>query len=114
MGCDWLNAGSDEIDFVEVLSNDHTHINQQIHSGSNNAGCSAPVSDASQNWHTYKMVWKKDSLVWYIDGVKTCEQTAQIPSTPMFVIVNTAMTGTVDTKTMPQQMLVDYITLTQP
>jgi beta-glucanase (GH16 family) len=60
------------------------------------------------------MTWATGSLVWFIDGVQTCRVTTGVPSTPMFVIVNVAMHGTVNASTLPQQTTLDYIKLTQP
>jgi beta-glucanase (GH16 family) len=113
--CNWPNPGSDEIDIAEVLPSDHLHVNQQIHSGNNNSGCSAAVSDVSQNWHVYQLVWSAGSLVWLIDGVQTCQFTTGIPSTPMFVLVNTALGGAgglVSDSTLPQTTSVDYVKVT--
>jgi beta-glucanase (GH16 family) len=111
--CAWPNPGSDEIDIAEIFSYDHTMVNEQIHSGSNQDRCLPHVSDVTQNWHTYQLVWSPGSLVWKIDGVTTCTRTAGIPSTPMFLIVNTAVGGigggTVDASTLPQAHQVDYV-----
>ena len=111
--CAWPNPGSDEIDIAEIFSYDHTMVNEQIHSGSNQDRCLPHVSDVTQNWHTYQLVWAPGSLVWKIDGVTTCTKTAGIPSTPMFLIINTAVGGigggTVDASTLPQTHQVDYV-----
>jgi beta-glucanase (GH16 family) len=115
-GCNWPQPGSDEIDMTEILGSNHTRVNQQIHSGGNNRGCSAFVTDVSQNWHTYQLVWKPGSLVWKIDGVTTCSLTSGIPSTPMFLIINTAVGGaggSVNPATLPQTMQVDYVRVTK-
>jgi beta-glucanase (GH16 family) len=111
--CAWPNSGSDEIDIAEIMGHDLSTVNQGIHSGGNNDGCRASTSDVSQNWHTYQLVWSPGSLVWKIDGVTTCTKTAGIPSTPMFLILNTAVGGTgggaVDPSTLPQTHQVDYV-----
>lgn len=103
--------GSDEIDIAEFLSTDRSAVNQQIHSN-NNAGCSATTSDASLNYHVYRFEWAKGSATWKIDGVQTCHITTSIPSTPMFLMLNVAMHGTVSG--VPQTLSVDYVTVTQP
>ena len=111
--CAWPNPGSDEIDIAEIFFYDHTMVNEQIHSGVNQDQCLPHVSDVTQNWHTYQLVWSPGSLVWKIDGVTTCTKTAGIPSTPMFLIINTAVGGigggTVDASTLPQTHQVDYV-----
>lgn len=115
--CDWPNVGSDEIDVTEILYSNPGFVNQQIHSGSNNNGCSAATTDVSKNWHVYRLVWTAASLVWMIDGVQTCKITSGIPSTPMFLIINTALgnaAGAVTDSTLPQTTSVDYVRVTQP
>ena len=88
-------------------------VNEQIHSGVNQDQCLPHVSDVTQNWHTYQLVWSPGSLVWKIDGVTTCTRTAGIPSPPMFLIIDTAVGGTgggtVDPSTLPKAHHVDYV-----
>jgi beta-glucanase (GH16 family) len=115
-GCNWPQPGSDEIDMTEILGSNHTRVNQQIHSGGTNTGCSASTTDVSQNWHTYQLVWKAGSLVWRIDGVTTCSLNSGVPSTPMFLIINTAVGGAggaVNNATLPQAMQIDYVKVTK-
>jgi beta-glucanase (GH16 family) len=107
--CNWPQAGSDEIDIAEVMNGNLTNVNQQIHSGANNSGCHATTTDVSQNWHTYQLVWAPGSLKWKIDGITTCSLSSGVPSTAMFLIINTAVGGTgggmVNNATLPQAML---------
>ena len=110
--CVWPQPGSDEIDIAEFLTSNRTGLNQQIHSSTNNSGCSATVTDASLNYHVYRFEWAKGSATWKIDGVQTCHLTASIPSTPMFLMLNVAVHGAVSG--LPQTMSVDYVTVTQP
>jgi beta-glucanase (GH16 family) len=116
--CDWPKPGSDEIDIAEIMGHDLSTVNQGIHSGGNNAGCRASTTDVSQNWHTYQLVWSPGSLVWKIDGAVTCTQTVGVPTTPMFLIINTAVGGSgggsVDPSTLPQTHQVDYVRVSRP
>jgi beta-glucanase (GH16 family) len=113
--CQWPNPGSDEIDITEILGSNHTAVNEQVHTTSSNDGCSAPATDVSQSFHVYTIEWKPGSLIWKIDGAQTCNVTNGVPSTPMFLMMNTAMGGaggTVDDSTLPATMEVDYVKVT--
>lgn len=86
---------------------------QSLHSATANGtaynnDCSPSLSDASQNWHTYDLIWKSGSLVWEIDGKTTCTMTSNVPKTPMFIIMDIAVGSTSSPSTLPQNMLVDY------
>ena len=110
--CNWPQPGSDEIDVTEILNSNPTQIFQGIHSGSYNLGCNVSTSDTSKNWHTYGLIWAPGSLTWLIDGVMSCRVTTGVPSTPMFLMVNTAMGGSggsINDSTLPQTLLLDYI-----
>ena len=112
--CSWPNVGSDEIDMTEIKGGALTTVWQNVISGSSGfQTCKPTTSDVSQNWHTYGLVWAPGSLTWTIDGVQTCKFTSQIPSTPMFLLINTAMGGggggSINDATLPQTLLVDYV-----
>jgi beta-glucanase (GH16 family) len=115
--CAWPAPGSNEIDIAEILQSNHTHVNEQIHTENSSGSwespqCTASTSDASQNWHTYTLIWAPGSLTFQIDGVQTCHITSYVPTTPMFMIINTAMGGvgggTVQNSTLPQTTEIDY------
>ncbi len=119
--CPWPEPGSDEIDIAEVLQSNHTDVNEQIHtedsSGTEESpGCTAPTSNVSQNWHTYTLIWAPGSLTWKIDGVQTCQITSYVPTTPMFLIIDTAVggagAGIVRSSTLPQTTEIDYVGVT--
>jgi Glycosyl hydrolases family 16/Bacterial Ig domain len=119
--CAWPAPGSNEIDIAEILQSNLTKVNQQVHTenssgASESPGCTAPTSDVSQNWHTYSLIWAPGSLTWEIDGVPTCKTTSYVPSTPMFMIINTAVGGagggTVQNSTLPQTTEIDWVTVT--
>ena len=111
--CNWPEPGADEIDIVEYLGGDFSTLNQQIHSTDGHPQCLVPVDDPIRDWHVYGLQWDEDRLVFDIDGVISCELTQAVPSTPMFLIVNTAVGGfgggDIDPGTMPVEMLVDWV-----
>ena len=115
--CNPTQPGSDEIDVASILNSNVFAVNQQIHSGVNNAGCLPSATDVSANWHTYGLVWSPGSLEWKIDGATTCTVTTGVPSTPMFLLMNVAMGGSgggaINGATLPQPMDVDYVRLYQ-
>jgi predicted DCC family thiol-disulfide oxidoreductase YuxK len=113
------NCEGQEIDLTEILHSDFTHVNQQIHvnNGAHNDGCTAAVSDASQNYHTYDLVWSAGSLVWKVDGAATCTITQRyIPNAPMYVKLNNmvgSFGGTINNSTLPWSTEISYISITQ-
>lgn len=121
--CDWPAPGSNEIDIAEILRSNPLRVNQQLHTidagGSiESPSCFAKSSDVTKNWHTYSVVWAQGSLTWKIDGVQTCKMTTFVPSTPMFLIINTAVGGLgvnrVDASTLPKTTEVDFVRVTTP
>jgi beta-glucanase (GH16 family) len=116
--CNWPQVGSDEIDVTEIKNGALTTVWQNVISGNSGVQtCTPTTSDVTQNWHTYNLEWALDSLIWKIDGTETCRFTNNIPSTPMFLIINVAIGGggggAVDDFTLPQTMSVDYVKVTQ-
>lgn len=111
----WPLPGSDEIDIAEVLNSSPTVINQAIHSNYTNPYCLTPITDASQNWHTYTLIWKPNFTQWLIDGKVTCTQAVDVPTTPMFLILDSFMGasgGPITDSALPQTMQVDYVRIT--
>jgi Glycosyl hydrolases family 16 len=115
--CNWPNSGSDEIDIAEPLGSNRTRVNQQIHTAAGAPGCSPSTTDVSQNFHTFGLIWRAGSATWTIDGATTCVVTQNVPSRPMFLIINTAVGGigggTVNPATLPQSSVIDGVTVRQ-
>jgi beta-glucanase (GH16 family) len=118
--CNWPSPGSNEIDIAEVLGSNHSRVNEQIHTTQSDGTYFLPNCDPAVNnlaWHTYTLVWAPGSLTWKVDGVQTCQMTTLVPSTPMFLIINTAVGGVgaaqVDTSTLPQETQVEYVRVTK-
>jgi glycosyl hydrolase family 16 len=117
IGCNWPQPGSDEIDIAEIIGGNLSNVWQNVISGTSGfQTCTPPTIDAGENWHTYTLDWAPGSLIWKIDGTQTCTFTENIPSTPMFLMMNVAVGGSggpVDDSTLPQTMLVDYVKVVQ-
>jgi beta-glucanase (GH16 family) len=115
--CNWPQPGSEEIDITEIKNSDPTVIHQNAISGNSGfQSCTPTVSDVSRNWHVYQLVWAPGSLTWKVDGTTTCTKTSNIPSHPMFLMINTAMGGeggAIDATTLPETTFVDYVKVMQ-
>jgi beta-glucanase (GH16 family) len=118
IGCPWPAPGSEEIDITEIKNSDLTTVWQNLISTARGTlSCTPTTGDVSQGFHDYELVWAPGSLDWKIDGAETCRYTGTIPSSPMFLMVDTALgggAGPVDPSTLPQTLLVDYVKITQP
>ena len=127
--CPWPAQGANEIDIAEIQPEPIGNplvVNEAVHttdpSGAKvNEGCgSPPVNTCPGNapgFHTYTLVWAPGSLTWEIDGKSTYSLTQDVPSTPMFLIINTAVGGTgvtVDNATLPQTTEVSSVKVTGP
>jgi beta-glucanase (GH16 family) len=112
--CNWPYPGSDEIDITEFTDSSPWVDHQNLITGGNpRHECHPIISDASQSWHVFVLVWQPGVLTWKVDGVVTCTLTQDVPSHPMFLMINTAIGGagggTVDAATLPQVHSVDYV-----
>jgi len=122
--CDWPAPGSNEIDIAEVVPSvpisDRYSINEQIHTinlGGARVDPSCHAIANTTNWHTYTLIWSPGSLIWKIDGITSCRVTEYVPSTPMFLIINTAVGrhgATVIKQSLPQSTQVSSVIVTEP
>jgi beta-glucanase (GH16 family) len=113
--CKWHDPGSDEIDIAEIFSG-ATTVNETIQG---DQGCQpSPPTGTPQDWHVYKLEWTASSVTWSIDGTQGCSLTQNVPTHPMFLILNTSVGGagggTADPSTLPQATTIDYVHVTTP
>lgn len=116
--CVWPQSGSQEIDIAEFLSSNFTKPWSNIitSGGSQPNQASNAITNASSNFHTYTIVWSAGSLVVKIDGATITTYSSNVPSTPMFLIVNTtlgAQGGTISNGTLPATTQIDYVHVTE-
>ncbi len=104
-----------EIDMTECYSSKWCQL--ALSQQSSFPACGYPVDD---NWHTFTLVWTATSITESVDGQPTgCSFTAangyKIPSTPMFLIIQT-QTGGVGgiPANLPTTLQVSNVTVTQP
>jgi beta-glucanase (GH16 family) len=108
--CGWPSNASDasEIDIAEVkgFSTGAGTVWQNVITSNGTQTCMPATSSTNTNYHTYELEWTATSLTWKIDGTKTCHFTKDIPTKPMFLIINTAQSGASLSET--QVTSVDY------
>lgn len=72
------------------------------------------TTDLSLDYHTYRVEWYRDSIIWYVDGVQRAKHTDHITDGAMQLVMNTAVGGQFDgnpdgTTTFPQFQRIDYV-----
>lgn len=70
--------------------------------------------DLSADFHTYRLEWFPDSLLWYIDGVQRAKHTDNVTSGALQVVMNTAVGGSFDgapssATVFPKYQRIDYV-----
>lgn len=70
--------------------------------------------DLSADFHTYRLEWYRDSILWYIDGAQRAKHTQNITSGSLQLVMNTAVGGDFDgapnaATVFPQYQRVDYV-----
>lgn len=120
--CSWPNTGSQEIDIAEFFSPSWTNLTSSIWcSGPSHATDSKTITDASTNFHTYKMVWTSTSVALSVDGgapyATFTSADCRIPQEPMFLIIDSSLGGggggTITDGSLPGTTSVDYVHVTE-
>jgi hypothetical protein len=123
--------GPPEIDVMEVWANpigstpvDASSTSSAIHYCTTTCAVSYDSSkmhstwykgpDVSQDFHTYAVDWRPGSITMLVDGVERGRMTSNVPSVPMYLIVNLAVgstwAGRPDATTpSPSRMQIDYM-----
>lgn len=98
----WLlpenRAWPPEIDVLEVLGDNTKKLYVSWHSnvgGKHTADSKAiDVPDMSEDFHTYSVVWEKDTLMWFFDDVQVASRpTPEDFHLPMYMLINLAVGG---------------------
>ena len=72
------------------------------------------ITSLADAYHTYRVEWFPDSVVWYIDGVQRAKHTQNVTAGAMQIVMNTAVGGLFDghpdqTTVFPQYHRIDYV-----
>lgn len=111
-----------EIDLVEfrggqpnVAHMNYHYSNESTGHGQASMGYEGP--DFSAGFHTYGIQWAPDSLTWYVDGVARYRVRTDVPTAPMYLIVDLAVGdwgGRPNASTpFPSRFEVDYVRVWQ-
>jgi len=114
----WPACG--EIDFLEHVGNEQNKIFGSLHypgfSGGNAVTGSKVISNASTEFHTYKVIWNDKNIRFFVDDViyQTATNSSSLPfNANFFMIMNVAMGGNfggaIDPAFTESSMEVDYI-----
>jgi len=106
-----------ELDVVEQYGVNpqalHTTMHWWRHPGHDAVGNMAMVSDMTQGFHNYGLLWTEKDVIWYFDGVEVFRQptTPELRERPLYVLVNLALGGGWPTKDTisPSDMIVRYV-----
>jgi beta-glucanase (GH16 family) len=104
----WPKTG--EMDVLEALNG---HDCYHFHSPLGGPGGCAPMATTA-GWHTVGAVWRPGKIVYWYDGKMVGQISTGITTSPMFVILNLGMSGTVSPPMKaPAEMLVDWVEVKQ-
>ncbi len=87
-----------EIDILEVLGQETEVVYTTLHykqpgNPHLSIGQAYLAGDLSVDFHIYACDWKKDEIVWYVDGNPVFRVRNDIPQQPMYIIANLAVGG---------------------
>lgn len=111
--CAWPQAGSQEIDIAEFIESASANIatfdGNYYYPAGNMGGPTTSVTSADSTYHTYEVDWASGSLAWLLDGTQWTTFSTSIVSTPMFLIMQTAISpGGTATFTQPD-LIIDWV-----
>jgi beta-glucanase (GH16 family) len=112
-----------EIDVLEHLGKVSPNIALTHHwkdaNGTNQsltAWLSDPQNNRWQDWHTFAIDWQPGRITWYVDGIVRRTVTTNVPTTPMYLILDNVVgnlsgwSGVPDgTSVFPHHVDIDYV-----
>jgi beta-glucanase (GH16 family) len=87
-----------EIDILEILGHEPTKVyltnHYKLPNGQHEGkGDSFTGQDFSAEYHTFALEWKPTEILWYVDGIVRYRTQENVPSVPMYVLLNLAVGG---------------------
>lgn len=74
-------------------------------------------SGIDSGYHTFGLLWTKDSYTFFVDGVQTWQATTAVSRRSEYLILSTELTGwggTFTSSTFPDNLTVDYVRVYKP
>jgi beta-glucanase (GH16 family) len=83
-----------EIDVMEAYGEDTWQVFLSYHAQHGGVAQQiAFVNDISAGWHIYALDWSRGSLIWYLDGRRWFTVNQNVPTKPMYLVANLAVSG---------------------
>ncbi|GEM_PF-985578 len=112
-----------EIDIMEHIGQDPNvaHMGHYWRDSNNNtqhSGVAYRGPDFTADFHTFAVLWERDLLVFYVDGVETHRTSTYVPNEPMYILLNLAVGGNWPgapdaTTPFPSTYDIDYVRIWQ-
>ena len=105
------DATNGEIDVAEGLGGS---VGATFHNLAGAQGTTFATGPFTGGWHTFGANWEPGSITYYYDGVEVAQYTSGIASSPMYLVLNLAISTTLSSPVVaPATMLVDYVRVWQ-
>lgn len=107
-----------EIDIMEIVGSQPEALVMSLHNGAwpdlDSQSFDTLGPDLSADFHVFTLEWEPGSIRWLLDGAQQFAVTRGVPSIPFYLILNTAVGGSMpgdpdETTVFPQYHIIDYV-----
>jgi len=110
-----------EVDIFEYLRKEDDLVRHALHwdgykKDHRSKGKKPVVDGLSKGWHTFGLLWTKDSYTFYIDGQQTWKTSKAVSRRSQYIILSLEVgkwAGDIAKATLPDSYLVDYVRVYQ-